>query len=145
MNTQTTDYRLKTKDCGLQTKTKHKKPKSLRSSVFGLLSLLVFSLQSFAAFAANYDIKEMTPQVREALAGRQSRYSELQQAKQSGGARENSNGYVDCFRNESLCSAENHDRQTIYRTIADQNGLGAAGLSQIQRAFAETIREREGR
>lgn len=122
--------------------------KAARNSGLGTricLWSLVFSLLSAAAFAANYDIKEMTPEVREALAGRQTRYSELQQAKKSGGARENSQGYVDCFRNESLCSAENHDRQTIYRTIANQNGLGSAGLSQIQRAFAETIRERDSR
>ncbi len=106
---------------------------------------VVLGAWSASAYGASYDIKETTPEIQQAINGRQLRFTELQQAKQSGGARENSQGYVDCFRNESLCAAENHDRQTIYRAIADQNNLGKAGISQIQLAFAETIRERDGR
>ena len=118
--------------------------KKVRKAFISLCAIS-YGLWAFAAYAANYDLKEKTPEIQQAIDGRQSRYTELQQAKQSGGARENNQGYVDCFRNESLCSAENHDRQTIYRAIADQNDLGPAGLSQIQRAFAETIRERDER
>ena len=133
-----TDYRQKTTD--------HRQIATSRFRIpITLLWSLVFGLCSFTAFAANYDLKEKTPEIQQAIDGRQSRYTELQQAKQSGGARENIQGYVDCFRNESLCSAENYDRQAIYRAIADQNNLGQAGLSQIQRAFAETIRERDER
>ncbi len=117
---------------------------SLRTQVL-LLSLwsLVFGLWSLAAFAANYDIKEMTPEVREALAGRQSRHSALQVAKQSGAITENSEGLVS--GSSELVNAENNDRLVIYQTIADQNELGAGGLAQIKAAFAETIRERDGR
>ena len=85
----------------------------------------------------------MTPEVREALAGRQTRYSELQAAKRSGAISENNEGLVS--GNSDLARAENRDRLVIYQTIADQNNLGSAGLSQIKRTFAETIRERDGR
>lgn len=114
----------------------------LRFSIPCLLSIVI-CLWSFAAQAANYDIKEMTPEVREALAGRQTRYSELQAAKRSGAISENNEGLVS--GNSDLARAENRDRLVIYQTIADQNNLGSAGLSQIKRTFAETIRERDGR
>jgi len=105
--------------------------------------IAALSLISQIGFAANYDIREMTPEVKNALAGRQSRYAELQAAKNNGAIRENNEGLVS--GNSGLVSAENNDRMVIYRTIAEQNNLGSAGLPQIQRAFAETIREREGR
>ncbi len=109
------------------------------------LALLITTLTLIAqtGFAANYDIKEMTPEVRDALAGRQTRYAQLQAAKRSGAVHETNNGLVTGA--EPLTSEENHDRMVIYQTIAQQNNLGQAGLSQIQRAFAETIRERDGR
>ena len=145
----TTDYRQTTNDQRLTPKQSVAlSPFTVRllclwSLAFCLLALSGVEGWAPTAYAANYDIKEMTPEAREALAGRQTRYAELQQAKKSGATSENSDGYVNCAQNESLCSAENHDRQTIYRTIAEQNELGGAGLSQIQRAFAETIRERD--
>jgi|GEM_PF-3431837 len=127
-----------------QASIKNRKLRIKSKCIFYFLSWsLLLGSWSFAAYAANYDIKEMTPAVRDALAGRQTRYSELQSAKRSGMAKENEQGYVDCSANSALCSAENHDRQVIYKTIAEQNDLGQAGLSQIQRAFAETIRERD--
>ncbi|HCM42104.1 MAG TPA: DUF1318 domain-containing protein [Candidatus Omnitrophota bacterium] len=101
------------------------------------------SLISQIGFAANYDIREMTPEIKNALSGRQARYAELQAAKNTGAIRENNEGLVS--GNFPLVSAENRDRMVIYRAIAEQNNLGSAGLPQIQRAFAETIREREGR
>ncbi len=138
MKSQTKDKRLTTTD---------QRPTPSESRISHLvsriaLSALVFSLWSVAAFAANYDIREMTPEVREALAGRQARYSELQSAKRAGAVRENSEGLVS--GSGGLVNAENHDRMVIYQTIATQNNLGPAGLSQIKRAFSETIREREG-
>lgn len=104
--------------------------------------IAIASLFSQVGFAANYDIREMTPEVKNALAGRQSRYAELQAAKQSGAVRENNEGLVS--GNSGLVSAENNDRMVIYRTIAQQNNLGAEGLELVKKAFAETIREREG-
>lgn len=109
-----------------------------------LLIAAVFCLMgSFSGFAGEYDIKQMTPAVQQALSGRQSRYAELQASKQSGAVVENTEGLVS--GNSPLVNAENNDRLVIYQTIADQNGLGSSGLAQIKRAFAETIREREGR
>lgn len=128
-----TEQRTKNKE---QSQNKQKRKLLIISFALALCSL------SCAAFAANYDIKQMTPEIREALAGRQQRYSELQSAKRAGIARETSQGFVECRTNGSLCSAENHDREVIYNAIAEQNGLGQAGVSQVQRAFAETIRER---
>ncbi len=121
---------------------KSKKPIAQKTrTALVLLWAIGYGLWAFAAYAASYDIKQMTPEVREALAGRQARYSELQAAKHSGAASENSEGLVS--GNSPLVSAENHDRLVIYQTIADQNGLGSSGLSQIKSAFAETIRERD--
>ena len=114
--------------------------KFLKSNYLFIAALLLISQ---TAFAENYDIKQMTPEVHQAINGRQTRYDELQSAKRSSVAKENVQGYVDCSANTALCSAENHDRQVIYKAIAEQNDLGQAGLSQIQRAFAETIRERD--
>ena len=115
--------------------------KTLNSKTI-LIAAAFCLVSSFSGFAGEYDIKQMTPEVREALAGRQSRYSELQTAKRSGAVSENGEGLVS--GNSPLVGAENHDRLVIYQTIADQNGLGSSGLSQIKRAFAETIRERDG-
>jgi len=134
-----TDYRLQTTDYRLKTIKSWDSGLGIRVILFSL----VFGLWSFSAFASNYDIKEMTPEVKNALSGRQARYAELQAAKNTGAIRENNEGLVS--GNFPLVSAENRDRMVIYRAIADQNNLGSAGLPQIQRAFAETIREREGR
>ncbi len=105
--------------------------------------IAIASLVSQIGFAANYDIREMTPEVKNALSGRQARYAELQSAKRAGAIQENNEGLVS--GNSPLVNPENRDRLVIYRAIADQNGLGAGGLDQIKRAFAETIRERENR
>ena len=101
---------------------------------------IVFGLWSFAAFAANYDIKEMTPAVQQALSSRQARYGQLQSAKQAGAIQENSRGLVSGA--EPLASEENRDREVIYQAIAEQNNLGAEGLEQVHRAFAEVHQER---
>lgn len=134
MKNQTNDQRLP---------TNARKQKAKTRTIFAFLFTVSYMLWSVAAYAANYDIKQMTPEVREALAGRQSRYSQLQMAKQSGAVSENNEGLVS--GSSPLVSAENNDRLVIYQAIANQNNLGSSGLSQIKRAFAETIREREGR
>lgn len=94
-------------------------------------------------FAANYDLKEITPAVQRALTGRQGRYADLQAAKQAGAVQENNQGLVSGA--EPISSAENKDRMVIYRAIVEQNNLGAGGLEVVQRTFAETIRAREQR
>lgn len=124
-------------------RNKKQEPRTKKKLLHFLAWFLILSTWSLASYAANYDIREMTPEVKNALSGRQARYADLQTAKQNGAIRENNEGLVS--GNSPLVSAENRDRMVIYRTIAEQNNLGSAGLPQIQRAFAETIREREGR
>ena len=116
--------------------------KTLNSKLI-LIAAVFCMMGSIAAYAGEYDIKQMTPEVREALAGRQSRYAELQAAKKSGAVSENDEGLVS--GNPELAGAENHDRLVIYQTIADQNNLGSGGLEIIKKTFAQTIRERDGR
>ena len=109
-----------------------------------ILSLTLSS--PFLLASANYDIKEMTPEVTQALNGRKARYQELQSAKAKGWIGESNQALVKALKNSSeafdIVSAENSDRQVIYRTIAEQHHLGAAGLSQVRVAFAETQRDR---
>jgi len=125
--------------------TSHEPRATIKKYIFSFLLMCCVALGawSVSAYAANYDIREMTPEIQQALSGRQSRYAELQSAKKSGAIQENNQGLVS--GNSALVNAENRDRMVIYRAIAEQNNLGSAGLPQIQRAFAETIRERESR
>ena len=108
-------------------------------------SFLILTLMP-AGFAATYDIKEMTPQVQQALHSRQERYETLQSLKTSGAVGENSRGYVEALSNEgnaaSVVSQENSDRKIIYRTIVEQNHLGPSGLSQVETVFAEVQRDK---
>ena len=109
-------------------------------------TLFIFLILSFltvgSAIAANYDIKQMTPEITQALGARQNRYGELRQLKASGTLGENNRGYVENrgdYGNE-LAAAENVDRGIIYRAIAEQNNLGPAGLATIEAVFAEVQR-----
>lgn len=125
------DYRLTTDDQRLTTK-------KIVSRFSFFVSLLC--LWSVAAFAATYDIKEMTPEIQAAISGRQARYAELQAAKQAGAIRETNDGLVSGA--EPLASAENRDRLVIYQAIANQNNLGPDGLAIVQKTFAEVHQER---
>ncbi len=112
---------------------------------FFFLLFLVFNF-SFTILAGAYDIKEMTPQIQKAFDGRQSRYNQLQDLKASGVLGEDNQGLVKVLKPfpeaDAMMRAENSDRQVIYSAIANQNGLGPAGLSQIKRIFAEVQREK---
>lgn len=103
-------------------------------------------LAGVSAVAENYDLKRMTPAVQQALDGRKARYEELAAFKQQGLVGEDRQGLVKALKPENemsrLVEAENADRETIYRAIVDQNGLGADGLAEVKRAFAEVQRER---
>ncbi|MSR78170.1 MAG: DUF1318 domain-containing protein [Candidatus Omnitrophica bacterium] len=121
------------------------KPGLLRFLRSVVMTVLISSIPFFA-FAATYDIKEMTPQVQQALHGRQGRYDELQSSKSSGTVGENNQGYVEVLKSEgnasTIVSQENADRRTIYHAIVEQNHLGPSGLSQVELAFAEVQREK---
>lgn len=114
-----------------------------RSFFFLLLAVTV--LPGFIE-AAQYDIKIMTPEVQAAIQGRQQRYDMLQQMKAEGLIGESNQGYVSAIGASgaaaSVVAAENADRQVIYSAIVEQNALGAAGMAQVQLAFAEVQREK---
>ena len=111
------------------------------------LSILVLAAPFCAlpgASAAQYTIKEMTPQVTSALENRRSRYDQLEALKREGKVGENNRGFAEAFSSESsvksLVDAENKDRRIIYQTIAEQNELSGA-LSTIEQVFAQTQRD----
>ena len=91
------------------------------------------------AWAGSYDIKEMTPEIKQALSNRQARYGQLKQLKSEGAIGENNQGYVDALSGagNSIAEAENSDRRVIYSAIVQQNNLGGNGLAQVQKVFAE--------
>lgn len=116
--------------------------KKNKMNIFKISAILFLVLQPLA-LAGQYDIKEMTPQVSRALAGRKSRYSDLQSAKASGLIGENNQGLVSSLKGPNpLVSAENQDRNAIYEAIVKQNGFGSGGLAQVQRAFADVQRDK---
>ena len=97
--------------------------------------------------AEQYDIKEMTPEVKTALESRKDRFEELRQLKASGVVGENNRGYVEALLNDAaaktLVDAENQDRKTIYQTIEQQNNLTDA-LGTIEKVFADVQRGKAG-
>lgn len=114
-----------------------------------LLSALVFVMMltiQTHVWAATYDIKEMTPEVKSALDARRGRYEELAGLKSQGVVGENNRGYVEVLKSEgnaqSVVDAENRDRKVIYNTIVAQNGLGADALATIEKVFAQVQRDK---
>lgn len=94
--------------------------------------------------AQNYDLKEITPEVRQAIENRKARYGELARFKQQGLVGETNGGYAEVIGDSgeagAIVAGENQDRRMIYETIASQNDLGPAGLSEVHRIFAEVQR-----
>lgn len=109
------------------------------------MTALVFCLLS-PAYAGEYDIKIMTPAIQQAIQGRQARYAQLDQLKQTGAVGENNQGYVEVLQPtpaaESVAQAENYDRRVIYEAIVEQNNLGPAGMANVQVVFGEVQRGR---
>ena len=98
------------------------------------------------AQAAQYDIKQMTPEVRRAIEQRQARYGSVQSQKASGNLGESNQGYLEVLggggQAASLAQAENADRRVIYTAIVSQNQLPPSALSQVETAFAEVQRDK---
>lgn len=115
---------------------------------FFFLSVLCLALAIVATpcFAGQYDLKTVTADIDQALKGRQARYKQLQALKGMGTIGENNRGYVTCLKEDSVAeavaAAENADRKTIYRALVEQNGLGANGMYQVEKAFAEVQNEK---
>jgi len=96
-------------------------------------------------YAAQYDIKQMTPEVRQALENRRARFNELHALKAQGIVGENNRGYIEFLESgaaaSSLVIAENSDRKVIYQTIAEQNDLQGQ-LDTIEKVFAQVQRDK---
>lgn len=110
----------------------------------GLSACLFLSLAGVAS-AAQYEIKEMTPEVKTALENRRNRFDELQALETRGVLGENNRGYVEVLQDNpearALVEAENKDRRLIYQTIEKQNNLTNA-LETIEKVFAQVQREK---
>ena len=117
-------------------------------------NLKIFAVVMFLATAvapswvwaeAKYSLKEITPEVNAALEARRGRYDDLAALKAKGMVGENNRGYLQALVSdpevESLVGAENKDRQVVYKTIADQNGL-AGELGTIEEVFAQVQRDK---
>lgn len=110
-----------------------------------IISFLLSSVfLASAAFAAAYDIKQMTPAVEQALENRKARYADLQALKNQGAVGENNQGLAEArsAAGQAAAAAENQDRMVIYQAIVEQNGLGPEGLPQVKQIFAEVQREK---
>lgn len=96
--------------------------------------------------APSYDVKEITPEVKEAMSNREDRYDMLENWKAKNAVGENNQGYVEAQVNSPQIAAwvalENKDRKVIYKAIAQQNNLGPEGLSMMESSFAEVQREK---
>lgn len=109
---------------------------------------IIFSLSANPSniFAADYSIKQMTPEVTVALENRRSRYEQLQDLKKQGLVGENNKGYISVLKHNidiiGVIEAENQDRKVIYETIAVQNQLGSGAIGVIEKAFANVQREK---
>ena len=111
------------------------------------VSLMIMTVAPLC-FAADYDFKELTPEIKKALQDRQARYAEIQNLKHEGMIGEDNKGYVTDLQNSStvgpVTAAENRDRRIIYEALATQNKLGGNGLLEVQKAFAEVQHEKAG-
>jgi uncharacterized protein YdbL (DUF1318 family) len=111
-----------------------------------IIALSVIAMVVPSVFAGSYDLKEITPAVKQALENRQARYSQLQSLKQKGAVGEDNKGFVaDLGRDPqaaAMVSSENRDRRIIYQALVDQNKLGSAGMTEVQKVFAEVQRDK---
>ena len=111
-----------------------------------VIVLSAIAMVSPSVFAGPYDLKEMTPTVEQALKNRQARYLQLQSLKQKGVVGEDNKGFVADLERDpqsaAMASLENRDRRIIYQALVDQNRLGPAGMTEVQRVFAEVQRDK---
>ncbi len=115
----------------------------LKRTILLLVMLVVVIGSAWAQ--GKYSIKEMTPEVQQALDARKERFSELRALKASGAVGESNQGYVIALQESvavaALVENENRNRKVLYQTIAEQNGL-QGNLSTIEAAFAQVQREK---
>ena len=114
-------------------------------TILGLLMVLSLLKGPLPVVLAQYEIKEMTPELKTALDSRRARKAKLDEFKQKGVLGENNYGYVEVLSADSeaksLADAENSDRKVIYETIAKQHNLAGA-MDTIEKVFAQEQRDR---
>ena len=114
-------------------------------TILGLLMVLSLLKGPIPSVMAQYEIKELTPELKIALDGRRARRDQLNELKQKGVLGENNHGYVEVIADSSearsVADAENHDRKIIYETIAKQHNLSGA-MDTIESVFAQEQRDR---
>ncbi len=113
----------------------------------GLLALVVGIIAlGTTVSAAQYDLKEITPEVQQAIEGRRSRYDDLNTLKSQGKLGENNQGLVEAINGDTeskrIAQAENANRLVIYQAIVQQNQLGNEGLALVKEAFASVLRDK---
>jgi uncharacterized protein YdbL (DUF1318 family) len=98
------------------------------------------------AWAETPQLKYTTPEVQRALDSRRDRFQQLKGYKARGEVGEDNEGHLKAFSGDSdlnrLVDAENQDRETIYRTIVEQNNLAPEAIAAIRATFAEVQREK---
>ena len=106
---------------------------------------MVLILSTTVWAEGTYDLKQMTPQLQDALNSRRDRFEELRALKAAGAIGENDHGYVEVLKPtigaDAIAAAENKDRKMIYQAIAQQNGLENA-VSTIESVFAQVQRDK---
>ncbi len=107
-----------------------------------LISCVSLSMQAWGK--TDYTIKEMTPEIEQALENRRERYDSVRSLKNRGLIGENNRGYLETLSNiqegQAVVEDENQDRRTIYLAIARQNALEGS-LNIIENTFAEVKRD----
>ena len=110
----------------------------------GLFTAFLF-LSLVSVLQAQYEIQEMTPEVKTALENRKDRFDQLKSFKGQGVLGENNRGYIEVLTNnpeaKALAESENKDRKFIYKTIEEQNNLTDA-LETIEKVFGQVQRDK---
>jgi uncharacterized protein YdbL (DUF1318 family) len=110
----------------------------------GLMLPALFLFSSLGLAQKNYDLKEMTPEITQAIESRRTRYAELQHFKSTAAVGENNRGFVELLRPLPEATGptedENRDRKLIYQAIVDQNHLDPEEMGKVQEVFAEVQR-----
>ncbi len=108
-----------------------------------LMGVIVIQNHRLPMVLAQYEIKEITPELKIALDGRKARREDLNAAKSQGKVGETNRGYVKALEGsaQGLVDAENRDRKIIYETIAQQHNLSSE-MGTIEKVFAQEQRDR---
>ena len=110
------------------------------------IALVFLALGPVSLHAGAYDLKEITPPVKEAFAHRHDRYNQLKELKAQGAIGETHHGYVHMLKpsddTKAIVDAENRDRGIIYRAILAQHELGAQGLASVEITFGDVQRDK---